>query len=327
MGFNKSDFVRIRAEYSKRYLKAQEASDERRRELYEKIPGLRELDKQLSCTGLRIMDAMLGQGENAQANLAIVRRENEALVGERGALLRAYGYPEDYTDVHYECDKCGDTGYVGTKMCDCMRHALVLAGYESSGIGALMKSQSFENFSLDFYRTTPNLYATMKYAYDKVRSFAENFGSDTYTNFLFMGGTGLGKTHLSTSAAKVVIDRGFDVLYVTAGGMIGDFEQKRFGNSALGGVVEDTSRYYGADLLIIDDLGTEIANQFTVSCIYDIINARIVKRKSTIISTNLNQEEIAKRYWDRITSRLFGEYLPIVFAGTDIRKQKITKRV
>ena len=120
-----------------------------------------------------------------------------------------------------------------------------------------------------------------------------------------------------------VIDRHYDVLYVTATGMMGDFEQKRFGNSAIEGDAGDTDRYYSADLLIIDDLGTEISNQFTTTCLYDVINTRIMTRKSTIISTNLVQDELRKRYWDRITSRIFGEYQPVIFVGTDIRRQKI----
>ena len=137
-----------------------------------------------------------------------------------------------------------------------------------------------------------------------------------------MGKTGLGKTHLSTSVAVKVIERGFDVLYVSVCSMISDFEKKRFNyNESV-----DLSRYYSADLLIIDDLGAEMTNQFTVSCFYDVINSRITNRKSTIINTNLKKEEIAARYGDRIESRLFGEYLPVPFLGKDIRGQKIDRR-
>ncbi len=324
MGFNKKDLIKVKSEYAEKYLRAQEASDARRAELHAKIGGLYELDRALSTTGLRIMEATLSGGDVA-ARIDAIKRENEKLLSDRAKLLAAYGYPEDYTDVHYECNKCGDTGYVDTGMCDCMKRALVMAGYESSGIGALMATQSFENFSLDYYASSEQNYGAMKRAYERLLTFAEKFSSDTYTNFLFMGGTGLGKTHLSTAIAKKVIDRHFDVLYVTASGLIADFETKRFGNSAFEGEAGDTSRYYTSDLLIIDDLGTEISNQFTVSCIYDIINARISSRRSTIISTNLNKDELAKRYWDRITSRVFGEYLPILFAGVDVRQQKLSK--
>ncbi len=323
MGFNKKDLARVKEEYSQKYQRAQAAADARRAELHGKVDGLRELDAELSMTGIRIMSATLARDGKTSERIEQIKRNNEELLAKRALLLHAYGYPEDYADVRYECEKCGDTGYVDARMCECMKKALVLAEYESSGIGGLMKTQSFDNFSLDYYSKNPASYNAMKYALEKIKGFATEFSADTYTNFLFLGGTGLGKTHLSTAIAKTVIDRHFDVLYVTAAGMIGDFEYRRFGNSAIDGDAGDTSRYYTADLLIIDDLGTEVSNQFTVSCIYDIINSRIISRKSTIISTNLNKDEIAKRYWDRITSRIFGEYLPIIFSGTDIRQQKL----
>ena len=323
MGFNRNDVARVKREYSEKYRLAQSASEDRKIELWGKITGLCELDRELSMTGLRIMAATMEKGADTRALIAKIKEDNERLLAERAALLRAYGYPEDYTDVHYECERCGDTGYVDTKMCECMKRSLVLAGYESSGLGELIKTQSFENFSLDWYKNNAEVYSKMVQSFEKVKKFADNFSADNYSNMIFIGGTGLGKTHLSTAVAKSVIDRHYDVLYVTATGMMGDFEQKRFGNSAIEGDAGDTDRYYSADLLIIDDLGTEISNQFTTTCLYDVINTRIMTRKSTIISTNLVQDELRKRYWDRITSRIFGEYQPVIFVGTDIRRQKI----
>ncbi|MBQ8140064.1 MAG: ATP-binding protein [Clostridia bacterium] len=320
MGFNSDDFVRIREEYSKKYLKAHESADARRFELYAKIPELKTLDGILSGTASRIMNAVCT--DNAEENIAKVRRENETLLAQRAEILSAYGYPADYTDVRYECDKCGDTGYVDTKMCSCMRRALVMAGYRSSGIYGLMKSQSFDNFSLDYYKDSRDNLVSMTRIYDGLKKYASEFDENTYKNFLFIGNTGLGKTHLSTSVAVKVIERGFDVLYVSACGMISDFESKRFGGASQQ-PSNDISRYYGADLLIIDDFGTELTNQFTVSCIYEVINSRMINTKSTIINTNLEKSEINARYGDRITSRLFGEYLPIIFRGKDIRQQKI----
>ena len=328
MGFNKKDLAKVKEEFSEKYKIAQNASDARRFELWAKIDGLRKIDNELSMTGLRIMDAVMSKEDGADTSKKVeeVKQQNQALLRERAALLRAYGYPEDYTDVHYECEKCGDSGYVDMKMCDCMKRALVIAGYESSGISSLMKVQSFDNFSLDYYRQSPAQYDGMKKTFEKIKSFAENFTADTYENFLFIGGTGLGKTHISTAVAKTVIDKYFDVLYVTANDMIGAFEQKKFGGKSSTNEDIDTSRYYSADLLIIDDLGTELSTPFSISCVYEIINARMIARKSTIISTNLGKDDLLKRYWDRITSRLFGEYQPVLFSGTDIRRQKITKK-
>ena len=167
--------------------------------------------------------------------------------------------------------------------------------------------------------------ARMKSYLDMLRKFANDFTADTYCNFLMIGATGLGKTHLSSAVAKAIIDKGFDVLYVTSVGMTGDFEAERFGNSVGTRQRNKTSRYYEAELLIIDDLGTEVSNQFTLSCLYDVINTRINKHLCTFVNTNLTPKEIDARYSERITSRLFGEYIPVVFSGKDIRRQKISK--
>jgi DNA replication protein DnaC len=321
MGFNSQDFVRIREEYSKKYLVAEAAADRRREELYTKIPELVTLDRILAGTASRIMEAICS--ENSEEAVKKVREDNERLLEQRAAILAAYGYPADYTDVHYECEKCGDTGYVDTKMCSCMRRALVLAGYASSGIGGLMQSQSFDNFSLSYYKDDAENHARMKKLVTALKKYSSEFDENTYKNYLFFGNTGLGKTHLSTSVAVSVIERGFDVLYVTACSLVSDFEAKQFG---LRENAPDTSRYYSADLLIIDDFGTELTNQFTLSCVYDIINTRMNSKKSTIINTNLGKNEIEARYGARIASRLFGEYIPFAFLGKDIREQKITKK-
>lgn len=319
MSYQKENYIRIKAEYSKKYIEAQKRANERRAELYEKIPELLAVDAKLSGTGMEIMGAVTGGG-NVEENLARVRAKNEALLSERAELLKKHGYPENYSDVQYACPKCGDSGYVDYKMCDCMRRALTEAGYESSGLGGLIRTQSFENFSLDYYTNTVENRAKMEGSLRTLRGFAENFSEDTYKNFLLAGNTGLGKTHLSTAVARRVIERGYDVLYVTALGMVGDFEARRFGDGS--GIRNDPARYTEAELLIIDDLGTEMTNQFTISCLYDVINVRINQRKSTIINTNIALRELETRYSERISSRLFGEYNPILFEGKDIRMQK-----
>lgn len=320
MGYNRDDLIRIKAEYREKYQKARGDADMRAEKIYMQIPRVKAIDVALSRTALEIMSAVTSGKENAEEALARVRARNAELMEERGKLLLSAGYPEDYTDVHYDCEKCGDTGYVDGRMCDCMKRELVMAGYQSSGLGRLIATQSFENFSLDYYKTGGANYQSMEHSFLSLRSFATNFSSDTYKNFLLVGGTGLGKTHLSTSVAKAVIERGFDVLYVCAIDMFADFEQKQFGNGE-----DNTRRYFDCDLLIIDDLGTELTNQFTVSCLYNVINSRINSAKSTFINTNLSKKEIESKYAERITSRLFGEYYPLVFTGVDVRKQKMMK--
>ena len=325
MGYNQENFKRIRAEYETKALLAQRAADGRREEVESKIPGLRELDQRLSTFGLRIMKQAM-EGGDTQAAVARLREENQHILAERAQLLRLHGYPEDYCKPRYECELCCDSGYVDLRMCGCMRRRLVEAGMESSGMGGLMRKQSFDNFSLDYYKANREEYARMEHSFRRVRDYAEQFTLNEKSapeSLLFLGGTGLGKTHLSTSVAKVVIERGYDVFYNSAVGMISDFECRRFGNAMALGDADNTERYISCDLLILDDLGTEVVNQFTQSTLYYILNTRLNMNRPTVISTNLSAMELRKNYSDRITSRLMGEFTVIPFYGTDIRKQKL----
>jgi DNA replication protein DnaC len=328
MGYNKAIFKRIREDYESRQFAAQAEADARRDELYREIPTLREIDSRLSAFGLRIMEAALNGGDT-DAAIAVLRAENEAVTAERAALLRAHGYPVDYTVPQYECEKCADTGYVGIRMCSCMRRRLIEATLEASGLGNLMREQSFDNFSLDFYKSNPKEYQIMSRNYNAIRQYAEGFsmeeGKPAPQSLLFVGGTGLGKTHLSTAVARAVIERGYDVYYNSAVGMISDFEFRRFGAGLAQTDGDDTARYTECDLLIIDDLGTEVVNQFTVSCLYHVINTRINLGKPTVISTNLTSADIRKIYNDRIASRLLAEFVVLPFYGTDVRRQKIER--
>jgi DNA replication protein DnaC len=266
-------------------------------------------------------------GGDTKSDIAALRAENERIQAERATLLRQNGYPEGYTDPQYDCIKCHDTGYMGIRMCACMRGRLIEAGMASSGLSGLLTKQSFENFSLDYYRQNADAYRVMKHNYETVVQYAEGFklseDAPAPRSLLFLGGTGLGKTHLSTAVARTVIARGYDVFYNSAVGMISDFEFRRFGNGVAQSEVDDTARYTACDLLIIDDLGTEVVNQFTLSCLYHVLNTRLNLGLPTLISTNLTADELRRVYSDRITSRLLCEYLLIPFFGTDVRRQKL----
>lgn len=327
MGYNQENFKRIRAEYETKALLAQRAADGRREEVQARIPGLRELDNRLATFGLRIMRQAMESGIT-QETVAELQAENRRILDERAQLLERHGYPVDYCKPHYECEKCNDSGYVDIKMCSCMRRKLVEAGMQSSGLGGLLRKQSFENFSLDYYKANAREYGVMKQNFEIVRSYAETFTlteQKQSESLLFLGGTGLGKTHLSTAIARTVIERGYDVFYNSAVGMISDFECRRFGNAAAMGDADNTERYVSCDLLILDDLGTEMFNQFTQSTIYYVLNTRLNASRPTVISTNLRAEELRKNYSDRITSRLIGEFRVLPFYGTDIRKQKLSQ--
>lgn len=317
MGFNRENYAKIKGEYEGKYLRAIEEAQFRRAEIHAKLPEVARIDGELASSGMRIFEASVS-GDRAMVDR--INEENCALLKKRADILVAAGFPANYTEVKYECAECGDTGTVEYRMCRCMRDKLIKAGLESSGMYELVKTQSFENFELKYY--SGDALPRMKTILDITKKYAEDFEAEKSGSILMMGGTGLGKTHLSSAMGGVIIEKGNDVCYANAVDMLSDFEKERFGNLR-SGESADTEKYFSCDLLIIDDLGTELVSQFSTSCLYNLINSRIIRKKSTIINTNFTKEEMRKKYQDRITSRIFGEYLVLPFAGTDIREKKL----
>ncbi len=325
MAYNGEDVRKVKEILAGRRSEALETSYRRKLEAAAKIPGYAEIEEALSATGSKIMDAAFTHSLD-DVKLNEIRAENEGLRSRKARLLTQHGYEADYTDIHYFCKACSDTGYIGVNMCTCMREELIKAGIESAGLNSLVKTQSFETFSLDFYENHDRI--VMESNARQLWRFANGFSAETTDSWLLTGATGLGKTHLSTAVAGVVIRRGFNVIYDTVQDILEVYEEDRFQHGE--GVQHQRGRTVEAiqtcDLLIVDDLGSELTNQFTVSCLYNMINTRITRGKPTIINTNLNQAEIRSRYSDRISSRLFGEYKPLLFRGSDIRSQKILKK-
>lgn len=299
---------------------AKALSDSRRSFLHEMYPEIKRIDDELSKTAVRILSAISGAMKNEDA-VAEIRKSNEELRERRGALLRAEGYPEDYSDIVYDCPHCADSGFVGINMCSCMRSEIAESRLRDSELGRLSETQSFESFDLSFYKNGGER-ELVELNFATLKNFADTFSSKSDDNYLLIGATGLGKTHLSTALGVAVIRRGYNVVYKTIQSVIDDFEQVQFRGESQSAV----RKYYECDLLIVDDLGAELTNQFTLSCLYNIINTRMNKRKPTVFSTNLNSQELRDRYADRITSRLFGEYKPLVFKGTDIRRQRLARK-
>ncbi|MBO7148460.1 MAG: ATP-binding protein [Clostridia bacterium] len=323
MGYSRENLKKIKEEFSQKRLEAQKECERRTVELEEKYLDLKKLNALIRETGIRIMETAFSGEKDIEGKIKDIEAEYDANISIRKSFLDACGCPGDYFDVKYECELCSDEGFDDNgKMCICMKRALALATYESSGIGKLISRQSFENFDLGYYKAGEER-NNMKLVLESCKDYASTFDSKTSENMLFFGTTGLGKTHLSTSVAKTVIDRGYDVVYETAQKLFDDFEHEKFSHDYNSDRESVTRKYFDCDLLIIDDLGTELSTQFTVSCLYNIINSRINNEKPMMISTNLGQKELRQRYADRITSRLFGEFSVMVFKGEDIRIKKL----
>ena len=318
MGFNRENYARIKEEYDGKYLRAQEMAILRRSEIHAKLPEVAKIDLELASLGIRIFEASIS---GDRAKLDEINRESVAFNKKRADILMAAGYPANYTEIKYECDLCGDTGVVDYRMCKCMKDKLIRAGLESSGMSSLIERQSFDNFDLRYYSGEAK--ERMSMILSVAKNYAEKFDPEKSQSVIMLGNTGLGKTHLSSAMGGVIISNGNDVYYSGAVDMMADFESERFGGERGSDISKATEKYFSCDLLIIDDLGTELINQFSTSCLYNLINSRLVRKKPTIINTNFSKDELRKKYQDRITSRIFGEYLVWPFLGTDIREKKI----
>lgn len=305
----------VKEEYAERRRKAQLEADERRYEVYAKLPELKKYDSEM----LFLARTLVGAGDKAYEKLNRI----EELTRLRAEALKKSGYPEDYTSPKYSCPECNDTGYKGTQMCNCIKVKMRLEALKMSGLGKLAETQRFDNFSLDYYSGASR--DTIERNVSALRGFAESFSVSSDRNFILLGGTGLGKTHLSTAVAVAVIGRGYDVVYTTVINMLDDFEKKRFSSSHAENETV-TDRYFDCDLLIIDDLGSELGTQFTVSALYNLLNTRLNEGKPTIVNTNLSPSDLQTKYDSRITSRILGNFSTLIFKGEDVRLQKLMKR-
>ncbi len=297
----------------------------RQNEIYALNPAVRETDMAIKASMSEVIGLALARGENPASAIDSIKEENLALQMKRAEQLSAMGRPIDYLDEKYACLKCHDTGYNGTKLCSCLLE--LYKDEQQKDLSSVLKlgAETFDLFDLDYYDDIPLPPANisprrnMDIIYEICINFAEKFGRDV-DNLFLTGGTGLGKTFLSTCIAKVVSDRGFSVVYDTAVSLFGKFEEDKFfknpENSALSA---ELRRYMSCDLLIIDDLGTEMTTAFVVSALYNLINTRLTTGKKTVINSNLSIEEIRRRYSQQIASRLEGEYLMLPFFGRDIR--------
>lgn len=310
--YTRENYQKIKEMIAARKERAEMLADLRRRELATRSSEIAAIDRKLQGVGLEIFRAACA-GEDIKP----IREKNLALSAKRRDIIRSLGLPEDYDKPDYTCKKCSDSGFTDdSRICSCFKEALTVLNIESSGMGKLMEKQSFDTFDLSWYEGQERERAELILSVAK--RFVKSFGRDT-ENLLLIGNTGTGKTHISTSIAKEIITRGFDVLYDSAQNIFSDFETDKFKSGYSPQYEAKAEKYLECDLLIIDDLGAEFVSQFTVSCLYNLINTRKNRGLSTIISTNLSPEELGAKYEGRISSRLMGEYTVLPFLGKDHR--------
>lgn len=309
-------YQKAKAEIDRRRERARAEADGRNEIVRAESDEIRLIDAELTKTSMLIFKTAIEGGD-----IAPVREKNMELQKRRRELLVSLGYPEDYTEVKYTCPDCSDSGFIdGRGSCHCLRELIIKGRIEASAMGRLIEKQSFDNFDLGHYSYDARVQEKMKMILAMAKNYVRDF-ADRRDNLLLIGPTGTGKTHISTAIARELIHKGYDVIYDSTQNIISDFEADRF-KSGYGQEGDRGEKYLECTLLIIDDLGTEFSNQFTLATIYNLLNTRQNKGLATIISTNLTPDELAKKYEDRIYSRIIGGAKVLPFEGKDIRVSK-----
>lgn len=329
MALTKMQYDEIIRAYDRIRLENKRRQTERIAEIYERFPRIMAINEEISSMSLDTTKQLLEEGDGSTA-LHTFRKNLDTLKSERLSILKDNGYPADYMDIHYQCKDCKDTGYIENQKCHCFKKAEIEILYNQSNIRDILTYENFSHFKLDYFNDTEVDSATGKTPKENMtnvlnicKEFVQNFYDKDrkYSNLLFFGKTGVGKTYLTNCIAKELIEQTSSVIYLSAikfFDILSDAEFDRDNEAAK----NQSAQIFECNLLIIDDLGTELSNSFTNSALFNVMNERLLNRKSTIISTNLIFSELMERYSERLTSRMAKEYTFMKIYGEDLRHKR-----
>ena len=324
MALSNSQYEQLIHTYEQRQLDNEYRLRRHYEKAYLQIPELKEIDDEIASLSVEKAKRLLDGDDSALTSL---KEKLSELSDRKRMLLKMHQMPSDYLELSYSCPDCRDTGYIGTEKCHCFKKAIIDLLYTKSNLQGILERENFSTLSLDYYSsshidplTGRSSLESMKTALKVCHEFVNTFPED-FRNLLLFGDTGVGKTFLTHFIAKELIEASYSVIYFSAAQFFDFLAENTFGKK------EDTDKeafrhIYDCDLLIIDDLGTEFSNSFTVSQLFVCLNERILRRKATIISTNLALEDIQSIYSDRIFSRISSNYTMLRLTGDDIRIQK-----
>lgn len=322
MAFQSGTFTKARELLHTRRSNAVAEAEERLHSFCEQYPEYMNLRRELATTGRSLASVIFGSSDDVSAQIMQLKERNLSLQAKMKKMLCDAGLPVDYLEPHFECPLCNDTGYIDGVVCECLRKAMRSIAYTQLNSETPLSISTFDSFRLDVYPETAqgarglSPRAMMQKTLDKCRRYAHEFSLES-PSLLLQGGVGLGKTHLSLAIAGEVINKGYGVIYGSTQSFMYRIEREHFGKAEQG---EDTlSLLRSADLLILDDLGTEYTSPFIVSVMYELINSRLLASKPTIISTNLTVDGLTEKYTERMVSRILGAYNRYQFCGKDLR--------
>ncbi len=323
MALSNAQYDEIMREYDRRQLDNRHITAMRLDEAYKKAPRLREIDSAIASCSVRQAEKLLDGDKDA---LNALKMQIKTFRDEKKEIFSSLCYPEDYFEPVYTCPDCRDTGYINGTRCHCFKQAVINTVYSQSNIREILNRENFSTFSFDYFSndeinpaTGMTSLQTMQNAVRECQTFINDFDNKP-KNLLLYGTTGVGKTFLSNCVAKELLDRGYSVIYFTAFQLFDILSKGVFEKDS--DAIAAHKNIFDCDLLIIDDLGTELSNSFTTSQLFLCINERILRHKSTIISTNLELGQIVDNYSERTLSRISSNYSIIKLFGDDIRIKK-----
>ena len=322
MSLNNSQYNAIMRIYNQRQFQDKYEQDQRREEVYQKVPQIKQIEDEISSQAVRCARRLLDGDTNAKEEL---KQHIEDLREQKEVLLSAFGFPADYMEMNYVCPECQDTGYIDGKKCRCFKKEEIRLLYSQSNIEEVLLRENFDSFSYEYYDdrvVIPEIQMTvadyMRQVHTWCKEYVENFEKKG-GNLIFTGSTGVGKTFLTNCIAKALIDQYQSVIYLSSNDLFDVFSKNKFHYDTEEEMKDMYQYILDCDLLIIDDLGTELNNTFVSSQLFYCINERLLRKKSTIISTNLSMTMLRDTYSDRISSRIISQYSIIPLYGDDIR--------
>lgn len=304
--------------------------ENRKKELYTRIPEIQHIEDEISKIGLQLAKAVLLDPNSREKIVKESKEQMDTLRARKSLLLKTHGIPENYLEMKYDCNHCKDTGFTPNgEKCSCFKQEIINEAYKMSNLDRVLSKENFANFNFDIFSPVRPEGAgispreNMLDIFSICEKFVLDFDKDNGENLLFYGSTGLGKTYMSNCIAKDLLDRGYVVIYQTSFKIleiIEDYKFRRDPNNKMAN--ENYKNLFDCDLLIIDDLGTELNNSFTSGEIFNIVNTRLVSGKKIIISTNLSPNQIGKTYTQRTLSRILDKFRLIKFVGNDLRWER-----
>ena len=324
MTLSNAQYDAIMREYNDAQLRHRREQDERRKEVYAALPRMTELDEEAAELSMQRARELLDTGSDAHskaADAAFLEAMNE-ISEERSALLQAHGWPADYLDLQADCPLCRDTGFIGNEKCSCFRQKELALLHAQSHLQETFAEDTFAHFDLHYYSEASDAdgsspRADAVHALETAQAFVRSFGSGSAENLCFYGNVGVGKTFLTHCIAGELLQRGFSVLYQPSYELFESLGAYTFSSGHEEKTLHDA--VFSCDLLIIDDLGTELTNAFVASQLFLIMNERALQKKSTVLSTNIPPDAFADTFSERVSSRLLGSYKLVRLTGTDIR--------